>query len=603
MPEPTARRRGRPARRPTRNSPVGDLAAAYLPPGDVLALADAYVAERVAAGKITKRSGAVQRSVLRRFAHTVPTRPPDDVTAADIEAFLAAFDGRTRRDYHNRLTQFWRWLIAGGRATVDPTAAVERPPRRRPGVKPRPAGIGPLSRLVAEYRTARRDLGLSQDSLRADKYTLRGMIDMVGDIPVGQVTRADVARYVGRPGMSPGRRRHDLSTLRMFWKWLQLEGHAAHDPTIGVTAPKEPRRLPRGLRTDQVLAVLAACPDLRARLIVLLMAQCGMRCVEISRLELGAVNFDERTVLVSGKGHHQRFLPVATETWEALVSYLDGRQHGPLIRSKGNDPSKGISAAHISHLVKGWMRAAGVAESAHSLRHTFAGGLLKAGVHVRDVQTLLGHSSLQITSRYLPTIVGDLRDAVEGLRYTEPSPAAAAPEAAPVLPPALDALGPLIDTVAALAAAVTRLEGRLDGRPVQPPEPAPKVEWYRCPHCPRVGQQDELEQHISRDHEPCPECGRIFSSRAGRVRHRQVAHGIRHEPVPEPCEHWDGPHPHTPGGHCLCPICGQRIGGPWLRGHVEDQPHERCPDCDRSFIDLGKHRRMAHPWAATSGRG
>lgn len=65
------------------------------------------------------------------------------------------------------------------------------------------------------------------------------------------------------------------------------------------------------------------------------------------------------------------------------------------------------------------MHEAGVTESPHALRHTAASDVLRAGAHLRDVQAMLGHSSLSTTERYLPLLVGDLREAMDGRRYGE----------------------------------------------------------------------------------------------------------------------------------------------------------------------------------------
>jgi len=138
---------------------------------------------------------------------------------------------------------------------------------------------------------------------------------------------------------------------------------------------------------------------------VLLEVQEGLRACEVARLELGDIDFDEREILVHGKGQRERLLPISAQTWAALEEYLTDQpaKTGPLIRSY-SEPLKGISAAHVQHLVQGWLRLVGITSGGgHGLRHTMATTLLREQrADIRDVQMALGHATLTSTQVYLP---------------------------------------------------------------------------------------------------------------------------------------------------------------------------------------------------------
>lgn len=216
-----------------------------------------------------------------------------------------------------------------------------------------------------------------------------------------------------------------LSQLRCFCAWGVEHRYLRVDPTLGVRGPRQPRRLPRGLKLAEVRATLAKAPDARARLVLLLMFQEGLRRREVAGLSLGDIDMDERTMLVVGKGDHERTLPISAETWGALVAYLGtGRiVAGPLIRSLV-DGRSALQPATVGRMVSAIMLDAGVKEraydgrSAHSARHTAATDTLRAGGHLRDVQKMLGHVSLTSTEVYLPLVVNDLRSAMSGRQYT-----------------------------------------------------------------------------------------------------------------------------------------------------------------------------------------
>lgn len=247
-------------------------------------------------------------------------------------------------------------------------------------------------------------------------YTLRGLCRFVP--PGEQLGAAHLEGWLAGTRMAPATARTRLSQVRAFCQWLLRHGHLGADPSCFIDGPRPPRYVPRGLRSDAVGAALGEAPDGRARLIILLMCQEGLRCGEVADLELGDVDFDERLMLIRGKGGHQRVLPLTDETWGAIGEYLSEHPAyaGPLVRSY-NDPYRGISPAYVSTLVARWIRAAGVEATAHALRHTAATDMLRSGAHLRDVQAALGHVSLSTTQRYLPWVVGDLRTAMAGRKY------------------------------------------------------------------------------------------------------------------------------------------------------------------------------------------
>jgi integrase/recombinase XerD len=277
-----------------------------------------------------------------------------------------------------------------------------------------------------DYILERRQLGVMRPVTgREKRYTLFAFAECIGDPPVSKLRRRHVVKFLGRDGQSDATRRHRYSVIKVFLGWLRERGMLAVDPMLTVPVPREPRRLPKGLTHKQIAAILNAAPDTRARLIVLLGVQEGLRRGEISRLDHADVDAQNQAILVHGKGGHERLLPLSDETLAALNAYL--REYpatiGPVIRSYVR-PDRGVEPGTIYGLVRECMKDAGVkvgafdGKSTHALRHTMAGDLLRNGAHVRDVQAALGHASLQTTQVYMPLVVGNLRDAMGGREYT-----------------------------------------------------------------------------------------------------------------------------------------------------------------------------------------
>lgn len=293
-----------------------------------------------------------------------------------------------------------------------------------PDVIDSPAMTTTTAGVVTLYVAARTH-ELSTETITTMACNLRHFASVVDDPPARHLSKSHVEHWLRTAKLAPSTMRTRLSQLRCFSGWAVEHGYMRKDPTLGVRGPRQPRRLPRGLKLAEVQAVLAHASDDRARLIVLLMVQEGLRRKEVAGLSLGDIDMAERTMLIVGKGDNERVLPVSDETWQALTAYLaTGRiVGGPVIRSL-RDGRSAIQPGMVGRVVSRTMLAAGVKEraydgrSGHSCRHTAATDSLRAGAHVRDVQRMLGHVNLSSTQVYLPLVVHDLRAAMGGRQYT-----------------------------------------------------------------------------------------------------------------------------------------------------------------------------------------
>lgn len=278
-----------------------------------------------------------------------------------------------------------------------------------------------LSDLALEYVAERRASGDAAPSTAVCvRSTLLQFARFVGGVPIAEIRSEHVERWLASMGWSRGTARNRFSRLRLFFHWLIRRGHLAVDPSLSLRSPRQPRSVPRSLPSAAVSRVLLNAPDARARFVVAWMAQLGVRSVELVRLEMGDIDFEERVVRVVGKGHNQRLLPITDEAWHALIGYLLERPApaGPVLRSV-TEPWRGISANYLCRLVSRWMREAEVGGTGHQLRHSSATHVFRGGqADLRDVQTMLGHQSLSATQVYLPfSDVARLRKVMSGRWY------------------------------------------------------------------------------------------------------------------------------------------------------------------------------------------
>ncbi|WCO67856.1 tyrosine-type recombinase/integrase [Iamia majanohamensis] len=259
------------------------------------------------------------------------------------------------------------------------------------------------------------------------RYTLSSLDRSFGRRPLNQLGPKAIDRWLESIGhLAPATRREYLSRVRVFCAWLLAEGLIRKNPTAHVPAIRQPRRRPITLTEVEVARLLLAAPDLRARAVVWLMVGCGARCVEVSRATVEDYEPRHGTLLLRGKGGHERMIPVPTAARDCLDRYLDttGRASGPLIRSEVN-PQALLSPATLSQYMRKWMRAAGVktraldGRSAHGLRRTALSDVMDRTSDVRVVQEMAGHRDLDTTARHYlrPVTLDQLRTAMEGRDY------------------------------------------------------------------------------------------------------------------------------------------------------------------------------------------
>lgn len=291
------------------------------------------------------------------------------------------------------------------------------------------AGKTTLGVLVERYLTQRIRSGtLAIDSGRNHRSALHRLAAIHGQRSAGQLGRATLLAWLETRGrLRPASRRAQVSYVRSFLAWLTAEGIVRKDPSVFLPKVKPPRSNPRAMDADAVEKVRVTCPDARGRAIVSLMFELGLRCVEVSRLNVEDWSRRDQMIRVVGKGGHSRDLPVPDVVTRAIGAYLDEHPatSGPLIRSYRDTTALGRDT--ISGMVSEWMRFAGVKHaprdgvSAHALRHTAASDLLDACGDLRVVQEFLGHEHLATTSIYLRRAgTAKMRDAMDA-RHKEAS--------------------------------------------------------------------------------------------------------------------------------------------------------------------------------------
>jgi site-specific recombinase XerD len=262
-------------------------------------------------------------------------------------------------------------------------------------------------------------------ALRQFRSYVRFRLD---DLPPDRIAARDVLAYlqhlreVRRNGESAVSRHAVI--LSSFYRAIVAMGHLepAANPMSGFpTIKAAPKKLPVVLSAEEVEQLLAE-PEtdtvlgLRDRAILAVLYGTGIRASECAGLRQGDVDLEAMTVTVTGKGGHQRTIPLNDRVAQALDTYA--RARGAALPTTGffrSRRGRTMSRGAIYERVRSRAARARLRKivSPHRLRHTFATHLVQAGVGLVTIRDLLGHRMITSTQIYLHVTAHDLREAAD----------------------------------------------------------------------------------------------------------------------------------------------------------------------------------------------
>lgn len=203
----------------------------------------------------------------------------------------------------------------------------------------------------------------------------------------------------------------DLAALRTFFRFMLARKEVEKDPTATVTNPRKQKALPHFVKESEMDSLLDESQsddnieNVRARTIIILLYETGLRRSELVGLNMGDVDLDSRQLKVTGKGNKQRIVPFGAEVAQAIGRMLELRGSAglpataPLFTDKRG---RRMSGAQVYRIVRKQLtgHTLSARRSPHVLRHSYATALLNNGAKIESVRQLLGHSSAQTTMVY-----------------------------------------------------------------------------------------------------------------------------------------------------------------------------------------------------------
>ncbi len=172
---------------------------------------------------------------------------------------------------------------------------------------------------------------------------------------------------------------------------------------LNIPPRKKVEQLPEILSTEEVEVLLAALTNQKHRTVLMTTYATGLRLSEIVNLKLTDIDSKRMMIRVrQGKGSKDRYTILSKRLLEQLRIYWKMYHPSPWLFS-GRKPGQQISPSTVAAIYYNARDKAGIkkGKGIHTLRHCFATHLLEAGVDLRTIQVLMGHSSIMTTIIYL----------------------------------------------------------------------------------------------------------------------------------------------------------------------------------------------------------
>ena len=301
-----------------------------------------------------------------------------------------------------------------------------------------------IEAFVTYIQTERRYSALTVRNYRHDIESFTAWCASNAKIPTEEfnpanVTAEDIREWIvyrmeGKDGDKRGNKRRlstssmnrELSSLRSFYRYLRRQGHITQDIFKRINTLRTDRKLPSFVpetRMEQLLDNIREksnegnFAEQRDALIIALFYSCGIRLAELHSMRIGDFSADFTSLHICGKGDKHRMIPILPEMASRVQAYiaamsqlgLDTSPQGALMVT---EEGRQVSRSTIQRVVKRELEGANVQgkKSPHVLRHTFATHLLNNDADMRDIQELMGHSSLKTTQCYTHNSIAQLQE-------------------------------------------------------------------------------------------------------------------------------------------------------------------------------------------------
>ena len=261
--------------------------------------------------------------------------------------------------------------------------------------------------------------GLSENSIKSYSYDIKNLLRYINKynnkLSLKQCDKKFMQEFIYEISKNINSRSQSrlLSSLKSFFNYLVFEGYNNTSPMELIESPKIVTKLPDVLSIEEIKLLINNSElnknhGIRNSAILETLYGSGLRVSELINLKLSDIHYDDKLLLIQGKGNKQRLVPLGSISESKVSNYVNNYRILKKVKKNSNDivflnrNGKKLTRAMIFNIVKEAQNKSNIKKtvSPHTFRHSFATHLLENGADLRSIQIMMGHENITTTEVY-----------------------------------------------------------------------------------------------------------------------------------------------------------------------------------------------------------
>ena len=205
-----------------------------------------------------------------------------------------------------------------------------------------------------------------------------------------------------------------LDALKAYFKWCYERNYIQRNPTSIIKPIKSEKKIQEHLTEIELEKVRKSCINAKEKALVEFMFSTGCRVSEVANMKLSDINWEDRTIIIFGKGKKYRIGFLNIRGCFALQEYIENYRKGDsdFLFVSDRKPYNKMHNDGLEKIVRNISKRSGIGKNLtpHVFRRTMATHMLEKGASIQDIQKILGHEKIETTLRYAKVNMKNVQD-------------------------------------------------------------------------------------------------------------------------------------------------------------------------------------------------